>query len=221
MIDRAAMVASVRTLRTPKRKRRTTPRKQHRPNLQGIDDQHLPKQLQTCLQEGKKHPRVWRTQRYMPIIFGPINYCQRVLNQEALTVDKQSWPTLPPRRQEILEQEVRRQLANGVPSLLLEYPLEHRCMVWDERKVRATKHLSASTKTSKGKKYLDVCLGTDSRGRQVWIGAHVLVAWAFHGPSASQEEWTLIEHTCHNSRCINGLHLRPGNNRTNHYSRRR
>ena len=151
---------------------------------------------------------------------GPLRKVERVLNEEALKMGPRSWPEAS--LEEIHERTTSHQamLQQGFPSFLLQFPLAHRCMVWNERKVKRTRHLCASLKGNRprGSKYLEVCVGKVDK-KQVWISAHVLVAWAFHGPM--KPGCSLIQHSCHNSRCLNGLHLEQGNATTNHHKNSR
>jgi hypothetical protein len=92
-------------------------------------------------------------------------------------------------------------------------------MTWNERIVKRTKYMCASTRsrgdtTPRKGKYLIICVGKDEHNKQVWISAHGFISWILRGV----QRGSLIQHTCHTSRCVNPLHVEPGDpTSNNHY----
>lgn len=143
------------------------------------------------------------------------------LNTSETRYSPKSWPGLTKAAQKKYCQVLKRRRS----GVLLSFPFKDRCMTWNERIVKRSKYMCASTKsrgdtTSKKGKYLIICVGKDSDKKQVWISAHGFISWMLRGTQTG----ILIQHKCNNSRCLNPLHLEPGdpqsNNHYNNSSRR-
>lgn len=141
---------------------------------------------------------------------------QQTLSKTGMLFTRESWPDAIP--DYLVEGWMEKASSLTNPYLLMVVPFMEQCMVWDERKVKGAKYIFANDKSRSARqaKYLTLCVGRDRDMKQVWISAHGFISWMYRG---SQQD-VLIQHRCHNTRCINPLHLEPGNYQTNHYTRR-
>ena len=95
-------------------------------------------------------------------------------------------------------------------------------MFADKRKIRRTSGMFLSNKlrdrtfTRKGKEgYLELFLGKDMDNKPIFLAAHRFICWAYHGPPPYFSKDQVVEHTCDKSTCLNPLHLKYGEKRSN------
>ena len=136
------------------------------------------------------------------------------LNTSEQRYSQKSWPGLTKDAQKKYC-EVLKGRRIGV---LLTFPFKDRCMTWNERIVKRSKYMCASTKsrgdtTTRKGKYLIICVGKDSDNNQVWISAHGFISWMLRGT----QRGILIQHKCNTSRCVNPLHVEPGDPKSNNH----